>query len=360
MTIASLYLKKLYGNATGLSAIIQRPQTRSRLYLPTNRWINSTSAHAPELSGEKKVASMWVKSRDVRRQIGHAHFSIAYVWLFPGSSTYCLVSWMPPVSDEVPQTDCMHKLMTQILSRNPDLSQNRRTLNVNHYGFRRCAGLDAETTLLLPAFFIGFIRHNPSCVLLDSSIVFWSLRCISTTFQPHAEPLNQPTAISLIMGPIATSQLPALVKANNYTFYTLDNGEYDLRKMYQEWRSRLSHYEVPRLCRLDHAEHRHNHAPQTSRLPALPDAGRQRRENAQPLAVNQAIKHRLAQHSASSPPTDRVALPVGKKVPLQTSRQPLLHPVTNTMENAKIPGKKYEQPHIIIRLWNGTFTKARN
>jgi hypothetical protein len=84
---------------------------------------------------------------------------------------------------------------------------------------------------------------------------------------------------------LVSNHLPALSQANNYSFYS-DNSQYDLRKMYEEWRSGLSHHKVPRLCRLDQHE-------ALARLPALPEVGT-------------TTKRRLSQHSASSPPTCRV------------------------------------------------------
>lgn len=156
------------------------------------------------------------------------------------------------------------------------------------------------------------------------------------------------------MAPIATTtQLPALVKANNYTFYTLDNGEYDLRKMYKEWRSRLSHYEVPRLCRLDrggggdnhpgHSRHHHQQHPQpqqTSRLPALLEAtgGCSRHNHRTDVGgpVNQPIKHRIAQHSASSPSAEDRRNPVPALA--NNNRKAAAPPQTNRGGQAPHPG----------------------
>ncbi|XP_055332013.1 uncharacterized protein LOC129583969 [Paramacrobiotus metropolitanus] len=72
--------------------------------------------------------------------------------------------------------------------------------------------------------------------------------------------------------------LPA-IKAHHAGLFTEHAGNYDLRKLYDEWRASLAvGYKVPRLCRLEQAK-----------LPVL----------------QEHVKRRLSQHSASSPPTFR-------------------------------------------------------
>ncbi|OQV12124.1 hypothetical protein BV898_13603 [Hypsibius exemplaris] len=103
------------------------------------------------------------------------------------------------------------------------------------------------------------------------------------------------------MSPPDTNRLPALIKANNYHFYSEGNGENDLSKMYKEWRAKLPRYEVPRLCRLE--RHETNRQP----LAVLPCRGCGNNGS-----LKDAVKNRLIRHSASSPPTYRLGLP-GKK-----------------------------------------------
>ncbi|GAV07454.1 hypothetical protein RvY_17284-2 [Ramazzottius varieornatus] len=179
-----------------------------------------------------------------------------------------------------------------------------------------------------------------------------SLQLPTTPRNPH----NMPLALRGTHGHRSsdTEHLPAIVKAHNNVFYSenADHGEWDLRKMYEKWRTGLSEYQVARLCRLDHPTH--------TRLPALPETLKNANGN-----NSGGDKRRLSQHRASSPPIFRLKVTAenGPSLPGQTvhagrndlKMQPPAQRKPLNPRSTKPPANRTGRFDKIVRIGNGSY-----